>query len=117
LHEGKAVEHARLSEVGVPKGNILILSCSKRRQSKDGDIMMWQLKMMMDDIAYNYISYLIQMSSVLIDEPTFLSISTPNTPRASMRIYTIPFHTIALIYCHSAFLSSAPPMEFHLQVF
>jgi hypothetical protein len=71
----------------------------------------------MDDIAYDYISYLIQMSSVLIDEPTFLSVFTPNPPRASMRIYTIPFHTITFIFGHSAFLSSAPPMEFHLQVF
>jgi hypothetical protein len=59
---------------------------------------------MVDDIAYDYISYLIQMSSVLIDEPTFLSIFTPNPLRASMRIYTIPFQTITFVFSHSAFL-------------
>ena len=58
----------------------------------------------MDDIAYNYIPYLIQMSSVLIDEPTVLSVFTPDTPRASMRIYTISLLVITFIFCHSAFL-------------
>ena len=116
LYDDKIVEHSRPSRVGDPNVHVMILSCSRRRQSKGGDISMWQLRMVMDDIAYDYISYLIQMSSVLIDEPTFISIFTPDIPRASMRIYTIPFHTITLIYCHSAFLSSAPPLEFHLQV-
>jgi hypothetical protein len=79
--------------------------------------MMWQLRMMVDDIAYDYISYLIQMSPVLIDEPTVLFVFTIHPTRTSMRIYTIPFHVITFIFCHSAFLSSALPMEFHLQVF
>jgi hypothetical protein len=94
LHEGKAVEHARLSEVGVPNVHILILSCSRRRQSKGGDISMWQLRMVMDDIAYDYISYLIQMSSLLINEPTPASVLAVHTMRTSMGVYTFISHRL-----------------------
>jgi hypothetical protein len=55
---------------------------------------MWQLRMVMDDIAYDYISYLIQMSSLLINEPTPASVLAVHTMRTSMGVYTFISHRL-----------------------
>jgi hypothetical protein len=57
-----------------------------------------------DDIAYDYISYLIQMSSLFVDEPTASSILTVHTIRTSMGVYTFISHRLTFRFVYFASL-------------
>ena len=73
----------------------------ERRQSKDGgtvqghDMTLLQvLLVMMDDIAYDHISYLIQRSTLLMNKPTAPSILAVHTMETSVGVYTIISHRL-----------------------